>query len=150
MTAMRFRDWTGLDAAKHARLSAGAESFARRLEPRLKAFAEFESGACPTTLGVLDGMPYAVKDIFVSATRIPHGGLAQPLLMTNVHQATVLDLLDRAGGRRVGYTAMPELAYEPSGYNAVHGRVGNPWSPEFISGGSSSGSAAEPQSRAAQ
>ncbi len=142
MTAMRFRDWTGLDAAKHARLSASAESFARRLEPRLKAFADFESGAFTPARGVLDGMPYAAKDIFVSATRIPHGGLAQPLRMTNVHQATVLDLLDRAGGRRVGYTAMTELAYEPSGYNAVHGRVGNPWSLEFISGGSSSGSAA--------
>ena len=87
-------------------------------------------------------MPYAAKDIFVSATRIPHGGLAQPLLMTNVHQATVLDLLDRAGARRIGYTAMTELAYEPSGYNAVHGRVGNPWNLDFISGGSSSGSAA--------
>ena len=57
-------------------------------------------------------------------------------------QATVLDLLDRAGGRRIGYTAMTELAYEPSGYNAVHGRVGNPWNVDFISGGSSSGSAA--------
>ena len=54
----------------------------------------------------------------------------------------MLDLLDRAGGRRIGYTAMTELAYEPSGYNAVHGRVGNPWNVDFISGGSSSGSAA--------
>ena len=78
----------------------------------------------------------------MSATRMPHGGLARPLPMPKGQQAAVLDLLDCAGGRRVGYTAMTELAYEPSGYNAVHGRVGNPWNLDFISGGSSSGSAA--------
>ena len=62
--------------------------------------------------------------------------------MPKGQQAAVLNLLDCAGGLRVGYTAMTELAYEPSGYNAVHGRVGNPWNLDFISGGSSSGSAA--------
>jgi aspartyl-tRNA(Asn)/glutamyl-tRNA(Gln) amidotransferase subunit A len=140
--ALRFCDWTALDAAEHARASASAGDFARRLEPRLNAFAAFESGAITSALGVLDGMPYAAKDIFVSATRMPHGGLAQPLPMIKGTQAAVLNLLDRAGGRRIGYTAMTELAYEPSGYNAVNGRVSNPWNLEFISGGSSSGSAA--------
>jgi aspartyl-tRNA(Asn)/glutamyl-tRNA(Gln) amidotransferase subunit A len=140
--ALRFCDWTALDAAEHARASASAGDFARRLEPRLNAFAAFESGAITPALGVLDGMPYAAKDIFVSATRMPHGGLAQPLPMIKGTQAAVLNLLDRAGGRRIGYTAMTELAYEPSGYNAVNGRVSNPWNLEFISGGSSSGSAA--------
>jgi aspartyl-tRNA(Asn)/glutamyl-tRNA(Gln) amidotransferase subunit A len=53
----------------------------------------------------------------------------------------VLDQLDRAGARRIGYTAMTELAYEPSGYNALHGPPKNPWNFEFITGGSSSGSA---------
>jgi aspartyl-tRNA(Asn)/glutamyl-tRNA(Gln) amidotransferase subunit A len=53
-----------------------------------------------------------------------------------------LRLLDEAGCLRTGYTALTELAYEPSGYNAAHGRVRNPWNPDFISGGSSSGSAA--------
>src|SRR5512143_3427231 len=104
--ALRFPNWKELDAAKHARLSASAGDFARRLEPRLNAFAAFESEAITPAHGVLDGMPYAAKDIFVSATRIPHGGLAQPLPITNVQQAAVLDLLDRAGGRRIGYTAM--------------------------------------------
>jgi Asp-tRNA(Asn)/Glu-tRNA(Gln) amidotransferase A subunit family amidase len=60
--ALRFRDWKGLDAAKHARLSASAGDFARRLEPRLNAFAAFESGAITPAHGVLDGMPYAAKD----------------------------------------------------------------------------------------
>src|SRR5262249_32245087 len=35
-----------------------------------------------------------------------------------------------------------ELAYEPSGYNHARGRVRTPWNPDFVAGGSSSGSAA--------
>src|SRR5262245_9800194 len=136
----RFPDWNALDAEERARLSATAADFARALEPRLKAFCAFEpaSGAFPR--GVLDGMPYAAKDMFASATRQPHGGLSQPPLM-QLERSTVLDLLDRAGGRRIGYTAMTELSYEPSGYNAVNGAPKNPWNFDSITGGSSSGSA---------
>ena len=86
-------------------------------------------------------MPYASKDMFVSKTRKPHGGLAQPLPMQASQQAEVLILLDRAGARRIGSTAMTELAYEPSGYNAVHGAPKNPWNFDYVTGGSSSGSA---------
>jgi aspartyl-tRNA(Asn)/glutamyl-tRNA(Gln) amidotransferase subunit A len=86
-------------------------------------------------------MPYASKDMFMSKTRRPHGGLAQPLPMDPSRQAEVLDRLNRAGARRVGSTAMTELAYEPSGYNAVHGAPKNPWNFDFVTGGSSSGSA---------
>jgi aspartyl-tRNA(Asn)/glutamyl-tRNA(Gln) amidotransferase subunit A len=142
MPSTRFRNWIELDAETQARVSANAESIARRLEPRLKAFVQFERAPTTPWSAVLAGMPYAAKDQFVSATRMPHGGLAQPLPMTNIPNATVLDLFDRASARRIGYTAMTELAYEPSGYNSHHGHVGNPWNPEFISGGSSSRSAA--------
>src|SRR3974377_2079499 len=138
---MRFPDWNVLDIAERALLSGGAADFARQLDLQLHAFAAFEIEGTPAR-GILDGMPYAAKDIFVSATRMPHGGLAQPLPMTKVPQATALHLLDNAGASRVGYTAMTELAYEPSGYNAIQGRVGNPWDLDFITGGSSSGSAA--------
>ena len=139
--ALRFRDWSELHAVERARLSAHAGDFARRLEPRLNAYVAFEAEATVAP-GILDGMPYAAKDIFVSGTRMPHGGLARPLPMMKGPQAVVLDRLDRAGGRRIGYTAMTELAYEPSGYNAVSGSTGNPWNLDFIAGGSSSGSAA--------
>ena len=139
---LRFRDWTALDASERARCSTTAHDFARRLEARLNAFAAFESITTTPARGVLEAMPYAAKDIFLSATRTPHGGLAQPLPMTKSEHAIALDVLDRAGGRRIGYTAMTELAYEPSGYNAVHSGVRNPWNFDFICGGSSSGSAA--------
>jgi aspartyl-tRNA(Asn)/glutamyl-tRNA(Gln) amidotransferase subunit A len=61
--------------------------------------------------------------------------------MQDSQQAEVLNLLDRAGARRIGTTAMTELAYEPSGYNAVHGAPKNPWNFDYVTGGSSSGSA---------
>ena len=142
MPSTRFRNWIELDAETQSQVSANAESIARRLEPRLKAFVQFEREPTTPWSAVLAGMPYAAKDLFISATRMPYGGLAQPLPVTNIPKATVLVLLDRAGARRIGYTAMTEIAYEPSGYNSRHGHVGNPWNPDYITGGSSSGSAA--------
>src|SRR5262249_29879968 len=125
---------------ERGQISASAGDFARTLDTQLKAYVAFEDDLTPTQ-GVLGGMPYASKDMFVSKTRNPHGGLAQPLSMNTSKQAAALDFLDRAGGRRIGTTAMTELAYEPSGYNAVHGAPKNPWNFDYIPGGSSSGSA---------
>ena len=136
----RFPDWATLDAAEREKISAQAGEYARALDIRLKAFVAFEKATTPSQ-GILGGMPYAAKDMFVSNTRHPHGGLAQPLPMDTSQQAEVLDLLDRAGARRIGNTAMTELAYEPSGYNAAHGAPKNPWNFDYVTGGSSSGSA---------
>ncbi len=141
MTA-RFLDWADLDVTERTRLSAHAAEFARTLDAQLNAFVAFEAPAAMPEAGVLGGMPYAAKDIFASSTRAPHGGLAQPLPMKPKQQAAALNLLDRAGARRIGYTTMSELAYEPSGYNAVVGAPKNPWNFGYITGGSSSGSAA--------
>jgi len=136
----RFPGWVSLDAAERARIAADAGEFARLLDRQLKAFVAFEAGNTSGT-GILAGIPYASKDMFVSKTRNPHGGLAQPLSLEASQQAEVLNLFDRAGARRIGSTAMTELAYEPSGYNAAHGAPKNPWNFDYVTGGSSSGSA---------
>jgi len=136
----RFPDWASLDAAEREKISAQAGEYARAIDTQLKAFVAFEKPT-PPAQGVLGGMPYASKDMFVSKTRNPHGGLAQALPMATSQQAEVLDLLDRAGAHRIGSTAMTELAYEPSGYNAAHGAPTNPWNFDYVTGGSSSGSA---------
>ena len=94
----RFPDWASLDAAERGRISAQAGDFARALDAQLKAYVAFENAVTPAQ-GVLGGMPYASKDMFVSRTRKPHGGLAQPLPMGSPQQAEVLILLDRAGAR---------------------------------------------------
>ena len=107
---------------------------------QLKAFVAFEDDTA-SPRGPLNGMPYAAKDMFVSKARQPHGGLAQPLPMDATQRADVLNLLDRAGAHRIGTTAMTELAYEPSGYNAKDGGPKNPWNFDCVTGGSSSGSA---------
>ena len=120
--ALRFRDWMGLNAEQQAQLSASAGDFARRLEPRLNAFAAFESGAVAPVRGVLDGMPYTAKDIFLSVTRIPHGGFARPLPMMKGAQAIVLDLLNRAGGRRIAVSAVaPKAGHSMPRYRESHG-----------------------------
>jgi aspartyl-tRNA(Asn)/glutamyl-tRNA(Gln) amidotransferase subunit A len=137
----RFVDWFSLDTAERWRISAGGGQLARALDGQLKAFVAFEDCTTTPAQGLLGGMSYASKDMFVSNTRRPHGGLAQPLPMEPSQPAEVLDRLDRAGACRIGYTAMTELAYEPSGYNAMCPAPKNPWNFEFITGGSSSGSA---------
>src|SRR5205807_7092090 len=88
------------------------------------------------------GLPYAAKDIFRTASHRPTGGLATPTDVAIDGDTDLLAQLDRSGARRVGFTALTELACEPSGYNHARGRVRNPWNPDFVAGGSSSGSAA--------
>ena len=138
----RFRDWTSLDGGMRRNLRTQAGARARALEPGLNAYVSLGDQAVIPNAGPLDGKPYAAKDIFAALDRRPCGGLALPLKHQDNAQADVLRLLDRAGGSLVGYTALTENAYEPSGFNSVHGRVRNPWNFDFISGGSSSGSAA--------
>jgi aspartyl-tRNA(Asn)/glutamyl-tRNA(Gln) amidotransferase subunit A len=56
--------------------------------------------------------------------------------------ALLLRRLDAAGAVTVGRLHMAEFAMGPTGHNAHLGRCRNPWVPEAISGGSSSGSGA--------
>lgn len=92
-------------------------------------------------VGVLGGMPYVVKDMFDRVERRGEwGGCRSPGQAPS--DAIVLTRLDSAGAQQIAVTAMSALAYEPSGYNAARGRTLNPWHPDIVSGGSSSGSAA--------
>ncbi|MDQ2954818.1 MAG: amidase, partial [Pseudomonadota bacterium] len=91
--------------------------------------------------GPLAGVPYAAKDLFATIGRSPTCGLADGAKIDVEGHAEVLTRLDDAGAHRIGFTTMTELAYEPSGYNAVRNRPRNPWNLDFIPGGSSSGSA---------
>jgi aspartyl-tRNA(Asn)/glutamyl-tRNA(Gln) amidotransferase subunit A len=151
MTAAgRFADWTSLDLTARRTLAASACDHARRLQRRLNAFVSIEDGPLePVVAGPLAGLPYAVKDLFITGAHRPTAGLAQAVDFGLTGPAEALDLFDAAGACRVGFTEMTELAYEPSGYNAARGRVANPWNLDFISGGSSSGSAAAVASGAA-
>jgi aspartyl-tRNA(Asn)/glutamyl-tRNA(Gln) amidotransferase subunit A len=141
LTVARIPDWPTLDAALRRKISSTAVERARRLEPRLNAFVALEEGLVPVE-GHLGGLPYAAKDMFRTPSHRPTGGLAIPGDAAIDGETDLLARLDGAGARRVGFTGLPELAYEPSGYNHARGRVRNPWNLDFIAGGSSSGSAA--------
>jgi aspartyl-tRNA(Asn)/glutamyl-tRNA(Gln) amidotransferase subunit A len=134
-------DWAELGADARRKLSSTATMRARRLERLLNAFVTIED-RIPVFEGALGGMPYAVKDIFRTASHLPTGGLSNPSDLGIAGKTNLLNKLDHAGGHCIGYTAMTELAYEPSGYNRARGSVRNPWNLDFIPGGSSSGSAA--------
>jgi aspartyl-tRNA(Asn)/glutamyl-tRNA(Gln) amidotransferase subunit A len=139
----RFSDWVALDKRTQTVVAATAIDRAHRLEPRLNAFVTIADDlAAPSRRGPLADLPYAAKDLFVTPSRAPTGGLAHGADFALKGHAEVLRRLDLAGAFRIGFTAMTELAYEPSGHNSVRGRPRNPWNLDFITGGSSSGSAA--------
>lgn len=141
-TRPHFSNWAALDADSRQVLTATASDRARRLEPRLNAFVVIEeSSAAPPSKGPLAGVPYAAKDLFATIGRSPTCGLADGAKIDLKGDAEVLSRLDEAGAHRLGFTTMTELAYEPSGFNAVRKRARNPWNLDFIPGGSSSGSA---------
>ena len=119
---------------------------AARLEPQLHAFVELSpAGGLPKAglrgAGLLAFLPYAAKDLFFAPNHSPCCGLAAPIEPDRAAYADVLRCLDERGAARIGFTAMTELAYEPSGFNAVAHYPRNPWNCDFIPGGSSSGSA---------
>src|SRR6202011_465320 len=54
--------------------------------------------------------------------------------------ATALERLDQAGAIEIGRLAMVEFAMGPHGYNQNYPQCRNPWNPDYIPCGSSSGS----------
>jgi aspartyl-tRNA(Asn)/glutamyl-tRNA(Gln) amidotransferase subunit A len=122
--------------------SSAAIARATRLEARLHAFVELSAlQEISSKTGSLAFLPYAAKDLFFAPNHWPCCGLAAPIEPDHTGYAGVLRCLDAAGAARIGFTAMTELAYEPSGFNAVANYPRNPWNCDFIPGGSSSGSA---------
>jgi Asp-tRNA(Asn)/Glu-tRNA(Gln) amidotransferase A subunit family amidase len=100
-----------------------------------------ETCGAPGSCGPLAGLSYVAKDLLDVAGRRPGCGLTAGAGGVPQRDAAVLSMLDAAGAARFGYAEMTPLAFEPSGGNAMRGRPLNPWNPERICGGSSSGSA---------
>ncbi|NNM73475.1 amidase [Enterovirga aerilata] len=143
MTEARFPDWTSLSPEE--RRSEAAASFRRLTElgPRLNATVEIIAPSRkPEAAGLLAGLPYATKDMLDRVGRPAGWGGVRADRPAPEATAEILERLDGAGAVEVAISAMTELAYEPSGYNALRGRTLNPWHPDAVSGGSSSGSAA--------
>lgn len=94
--------------------------------------------------GPLNGLTFAVKDLFDVAGYPTGGGNPHVLALSGIKTRTapaVQRLLD-AGARFVGKTYTDELAFSMNGINAHFGAPINGGDPARITGGSSSGSAA--------
>jgi aspartyl-tRNA(Asn)/glutamyl-tRNA(Gln) amidotransferase subunit A len=91
--------------------------------------------------GPLHGIPVALKDLIdvggvktTAASAVFQGRIAQ-------QDAEVVRRLKAAGAVLLGKLNLQECAYGASGIISYYGPVRNPWSPDRVPGGSSSGSA---------
>ena len=125
-----------LDPQLNAFITVAAESAA---EAAKTAEAEIEHGKWR---GFLHGVPLAVKDFYdTSGIRTTAGAEQFRHRVPNVDAAAVSRLKD-AGAIIVGKTNMHALGMGTTGLQSAFGPVKNPWNPDYIAGGSSSGSAA--------
>ncbi len=126
-----------------------------RVNPRLNAIvtlaeerataaaaAADEAAARGDRLGVLHGLPIAVKDLADTAgIRTTYGS---PLFAGHVPEADAphVALLKAAGAVIIGKTNTPEFGAGSQTFNAVFGATRNPWDTRMTPGGSSGGAAA--------
>lgn len=119
----RFRAFVTLDAAGALRQAESLDAKLRTGEPA----------------GPLHGVPLVYKDLFhidrlpnTCGTRIPH-------YFSSQSDAFVVRRLRQAGAVTLGKVTLSELAMGLFGLNDVQGTPVNPWAPERVPGGSSSG-----------
>jgi aspartyl-tRNA(Asn)/glutamyl-tRNA(Gln) amidotransferase subunit A len=126
-----------------------------RLQPKLNCFIRVTADAAREQaraadravkagqrLGPLHGVPLAHKDMFYRAGEVCSCGSKIRAAFVPDHTATVLARFDAAGALELGRLNLAEFALGPTGHNDHFGRCRNPWHPEHITGGSSSGSGA--------
>ena len=117
-----------------------------RWQPRINAFLrvapERARAQARRARGPLAGLPLAHKDMFYRAGEISTAGSAARRSWRAPSTAAALGRLEDAGALDLGALNMSEFAYGVTGHNAAFGDCRNPWNPEYIPGGSSSGSAA--------
>jgi aspartyl-tRNA(Asn)/glutamyl-tRNA(Gln) amidotransferase subunit A len=137
------RDGTALNTF----LAVGKERALAAADAADRALAAGEGAAKP-----LLGIPYALKDIFVTRALDddgqPNGGLpttAGSRILKGYRCAYASDAEERltaAGAVLLGKTNLDEFAMGSSNENSAFGPVHNPWDPSTVPGGSSGGSAA--------
>jgi aspartyl-tRNA(Asn)/glutamyl-tRNA(Gln) amidotransferase subunit A len=134
---------------------------ANAVQPRLNAFLRIDTDLALDAArladqdlvrghvrGPLHGVPMAHKDMYYrKGVASSYGGKIGPTRPA-ASTATALEKLDRAGAIQFGVLNMAECAFGPTGHNYHYGHCRNAWNPDFITGGSSSGSGTTVAARA--
>ena len=134
---------------------------AKALQPKLNCFIRTDDAqaleaaraadralAAGRVRGPLHGVPMAHKDMYYREG-IPSSCGSKILRERKApSSATALERLDAAGALQFGVLNMAEFAFGPTGHNWHFGHCRNPWDPERITGGSSSGSGVAVAARA--
>ena len=94
------------------------------------------------TAGLLEGVPIAHKDIFVTKDFATTAGSKMLQDYRSPFDATVVSKLREAGMVSLGKLNCDEFAMGSANENSAYGAVTNPWDTTRIPGGSSGGSAA--------
>ncbi len=92
--------------------------------------------------GPLHGLPVAVKDFFDTAGLTTTAGAEQFKDRVPDTDAEAVKRLRQAGAIVVGKTNMDALGMATTGLTSYFGPVRNPWNSDYVTGGSSAGSAA--------
>ena len=117
----------------------------RRIEqwqPVTNAFISLDERHKGGRAGTLAGIPLAHKDMFYRAGQVSNCGSKIRRGWVASETSLALERLDAAGALDIGALNMSEFAYGPTGHNDHWGDCRNPWHPDHITGGSSSGSGA--------
>jgi aspartyl-tRNA(Asn)/glutamyl-tRNA(Gln) amidotransferase subunit A len=135
---------------------------ARAAQPRLNCFLRIDADSALAAAhladreiargyvrGPLHGVPMAHKDMYYRRGVVSTCGSKIMRDTPATATAKVLEHLDAAGAIQFGVLNMAEFAMGPTGHNWHYGHCRNPWDPERITGGSSSGSGAAVAARAA-
>lgn len=135
---------------------------ARAVQPRLNCFLRIDEDTALAAAhladreiargylrGPLHGVPMAHKDMYYRCGVVSSCGSKIMRDTPAGGTAKVLEHLDAAGAIQFGVLNMAEFAMGPTGHNWHYGHCRNPWDPERITGGSSSGSGAAVAARAA-
>ena len=112
--------------------SEGARTAARSIEAAIK------SGSKQPALA---GVPFSCKDVFWTRELPTTGGSRVLEDWVAGSDGAMLERLTAAGAIMLGKTNMHEFGYGATGINPRFGTATNPWDPERIAGGSSTGSA---------